>query len=144
MNQAQRILNDHDLEPIIEIKELPSHGINTMMLLLGVFEHSLCCYFALGARGKPAEQVATEATEAFLGFLNSNGVFDEYSADQLLLPLCLAKGTSQFATPRITQHLITNARVIQKFFGANISVEGKLGKEGLVRIDGVDYPARGH
>jgi RNA 3'-terminal phosphate cyclase (ATP) len=139
MNQTLRMLKSRGISPNIEIKELRSRGVNTMMLLLGVFERSLCCYFALGARGKPAEKVAAEASESFMSFLVSGGVFDEYLADQLLLPLSLAAGVSQFITPKITQHLLTNADIIQKFLGAKISIDGKLGEEGRVEIHGVGF-----
>ncbi len=145
MNQALRMLKSRGIAPNIEIKELRSRGVNTMMLLLGVFERSLCCYFALGARGqpvqtgKPAEKVAAEAAESFTRFLATGGVFDEFLADQLLLPLSLAAGVSQFVTPKITQHLLTNADVIQKFLGAKISIDGKLGEEGKVEIHGVGF-----
>jgi RNA 3'-terminal phosphate cyclase len=35
-----------------------------MLLLLAEFEYAQACYFALGARGKPAERVADEAVDA--------------------------------------------------------------------------------
>lgn len=136
VTQAQKLLTRRGFESTIEIKELPARGINTIMLLLGVFEHSLCCYSALGARGKPAEKVAAEATEAFLHFIESDGVFDEYLADQLLLPFALARGHSQFKTPKITQHLLTNIEVIRTFLDTHISVDGKMGEAGMVQIEG--------
>jgi len=138
VNQARLVLRDHEMEAAIRIKEWPSPGINTMMLLMAVFEHSLSCHFALGARGKPAEKVATESAESLLNFLSSSGVFDEYLADQLLLPLAIAKGDSVFKTPQITQHLLTNIEVIRAFMNTEIAVEGNLGEEGVVRLRGVN------
>jgi RNA 3'-terminal phosphate cyclase (ATP) len=132
--QACDILRQHDLLNEIEILKMPARGKNTMLLLLGEFEYSKCCYFSLGARGKPAETVAREAAQAFLKFLNTSGVFDEYLADQLLIPLALAQGPSEFKTPVVTQHLLTNLSVIQNFINAEIKVEGKLGEEGRVKI----------
>ncbi|HEX9653884.1 MAG TPA: RNA 3'-terminal phosphate cyclase [bacterium] len=134
MQQTEILLKREGIEPIIEIKEWPAHGINTMMMLLGVFEHSLGCYFALGARGKPAEKVATEAADAFVGFMHRQGAFDEFLADQLVLPLALADGPSVFKTPKITQHLLTNIGVIRSFLDTQIAVEGNIGEEGMVWI----------
>ncbi|MFQ5866226.1 MAG: RNA 3'-terminal phosphate cyclase, partial [bacterium] len=127
-NQAKKELRKESLVPNVEILKMPARGKNTMMLLLGQFEHSQCCYYALGARGKPAEKVAAEAAIDFLNFLGTSGVFDEHLADQLLIPLALAKGTSEFKTPKITQHLLTNIEVIESFIEAEITVQGKLGE----------------
>lgn len=135
-NQAIQILQRKNLFPKIEIVEMPARGKNTMMLLLGQFENSQCCYYALGARGKPAEQVAQEAANDFLKFLDTSGVFDEYLADQILIPLSLTAGFSQYKTPKVTQHLVTNIEIIRYFISAEIGVEGKLGEQGVVKIQG--------
>src|SRR4029077_11073455 len=73
-------------------------------------------FFGLGERGKPAERVADEAVDQVVSFLRMQppGV-DGHSADQLLLPLSLAEGESQFKVAEITQHLLTNASVIGRF-----------------------------
>jgi RNA 3'-terminal phosphate cyclase (ATP) len=90
----------------------------------------------LGERGKPAERVAEEAVDAFLAFLDTDGAIDEFLADQLLLPLALAQGTSELRTARVTPHLLTNAEVIRRFLSARIEIIGSPGKAGLVRIQG--------
>jgi RNA 3'-terminal phosphate cyclase (ATP) len=59
---------------------------------------------------------------------------DEYLADQLLLPLAFSKGKSEFSTPRISQHLLTNIEVIKKFLPVRFDVAGKEGEEGFVII----------
>jgi len=105
-----------------------------MLLLVAKFEHSQCCYFGLGAIGKRAETVADDACNEFFTFLKTRGAIDEYLADQLLLPLALTKGTSQFITPRITQHLITNIEIVKLFLPVSIDVHKTLNKEGLVKI----------
>lgn len=118
----------------IEIVELPSFGKGTLLFLLAEFEASQACYFSLGARGKPAEQVADEAVDALLSFLRTDGVMDEYLADQLLLPLALAPEPSELRISKVTQHLLTNAQVIQAYQTAKIDIEGKYGEPGLVYI----------
>ncbi|MBI2559514.1 MAG: RNA 3'-phosphate cyclase, partial [Planctomycetes bacterium] len=118
----------------IEVVELPALGQGTMLLLLSEFEHSQCCYYSLGEIGKRAETVADEACDALLHFLETNASVDEYLADQLLLPLAFSKGKSEFSTPRISQHLLTNIEVIKKFLPVRFDVTGKEGEEGIVTI----------
>ena len=77
--QRQRALDR--LKPLcehleIEIVHLPSPGRGTMLLLVAEFEHQQCCFYSLGARGKPAEQVAEEAVAEFETFLASDGCVD--------------------------------------------------------------------
>ena len=118
----------------IRILDLAAPSPGTFILLLAEFEHSQACYFALGAKGKPAETIADEACRAFETFVASEGVIDQYLADQLLLPLALANGPSEFSTSQITPHLATNAEVIRAFLPVEIEIQGTLGEPGVVRI----------
>lgn len=122
----------------IEVEQvlLPSPGKGTLLLLLAEFENSRCCYYALGERGKSAERVADEATQALADFLLTDAAIDEHLADQLLLPLALADGESVLRTAAVTHHLLTNAEVIGRFLPVGISIEGGAGRPGLVRIGG--------
>jgi RNA 3'-terminal phosphate cyclase (ATP) len=127
------------LEPIcedskIETIRMPSPGKGTLLMVQAEFEHSTCCYFGLGTIGKRAEQVADEAVDALEAFLASDGVLDEYLADQLLLPLAFADGPSQFRTARVTLHLLTNAEILQAFLPVRIQIDGVEGQPGTVTI----------
>jgi RNA 3'-terminal phosphate cyclase (ATP) len=119
----------------IRIRQLPSRFKGTSIALVCEFEHTRCCYTALGAIGKPAEKVADEVCEQVEAFLNSEATIDEYLADQLLLPLSLAGTISDITTPRITKHLTTNAQVIRHFLNANIEISGEIGKTGKILIN---------
>jgi len=125
-----------DKPPEIKIKtlEMPSLFKGTLLLLLADFECGRACYYGLGALGKPAETVADEAVDALLVFLSTNGAIDEYMADQILLPLCLADGPSMVRTSKITAHLLTNASIIRAFLPARIEIQGEPGQSGLVRV----------
>ncbi len=127
------------LEPVcanskIETIQLASAGKGTLLLLQAEFEHAAGCYFGLGAIGKRAEAVADEAVDALLAFLAGSGAVDEHLADQLLLPLALASGPSQFSTTRVTRHLLTNAEVMQAFLPARVQVQGSEGEPGIVTV----------
>ena len=93
-------------------------------------------FFALGERGKPAERVADEAVDQVHDFVKAEprGV-DEHSADQLVLPLALARAPSRFAVARISTHLLTNVGVIRRFVERDIAVAGDPGKPGWVRVE---------
>ncbi len=118
----------------IDVQTLPSPGKGTFLLLQAEFESGQACYFGLGARGKPAERVADEAADALYTFLHGGGVVDEYLADQLLLPLAIADGDSEFRTSKVTQHLLTNAEVIRAFGAAEIDISGELDQSGVIEI----------
>ncbi|KAB2834771.1 MAG: RNA 3'-phosphate cyclase, partial [Candidatus Brocadia sp.] len=132
--QAKKRLLERNIPHEIGIAEIPATGKGTMLLLVGKFEQSQCCYFSLGAIGKRAETVADEACNEFFFFLETKGVIDEFLADQLIIPLALTKGISQYLTPRITQHLLTNIEIVKLFLPATINVIGNLNEEGLVII----------
>jgi RNA 3'-terminal phosphate cyclase (ATP) len=92
-------------------------------------------FFGLGARGKPAERVADEAVDQALAYLEKPpGAVDSHSADQLVLPLALASGSSEFRLAEVTQHLVTNIAVIRRFVDRDIVCEGAEGEAGVVRI----------
>lgn len=132
--QAGKRLSEYGIPHEISLQEAPAIGKGTTLLLMGEFEHSQCCYFSLGAIGKRAETVADEACNEFFSFLKTNGVIDEYLADQLIIPLALTKGTSYFITPKITRHLLTNIEVVKLFLPVTIKVFGNLDEEGSIEI----------
>jgi RNA 3'-terminal phosphate cyclase (ATP) len=94
---------------------------------------TLC--FGLGARGKPAEAVADEAADQAIAYLRAApAAVDAHSADQIVLPLALAEGPSEYTVAAVTQHLLTNVAVIRQFVERKIVCEGDEGTPGVVRI----------
>ena len=132
--QAMKRLLEKGVQHETVLEERPAPGKGTMLLIAGTFEQGRCCYFSLGAIGKRAEAVADEACNEFLAFLGTKGVIDEHLADQIIIPLALTKGTSRFITPKITQHLLTNAEIVKRFLPVSINVSGTIGGEGAVTI----------
>jgi RNA 3'-terminal phosphate cyclase (ATP) len=92
-------------------------------------------FVAFGERGKPAERVADEAVDEALAYLKAAPApVDPHSADQIVLPLALADGPSEIAVTEVTRHLTTNVAVIRRFLEREITVEGKEGGPGGVRV----------
>lgn len=137
-HRADKLLRQTGLKkvtrtPLLQQRKGGSPG--TMLGIRAEWENASSFFFALGARGKPAETVAEEAVREFLSFHEvDDSPVDPHLADQLLLPLAFAEGVSQFATTEVTQHLLTNAEVIQRFLKRSIQVEGELGKPGSVTV----------
>ena len=92
-------------------------------------------FFGLGARGKPAERVADEAVDQAIAYLDTDdALVDLHSADQIVLPLALAEGPSDYRVAEVTPHLATNIAVIRRFVDRDIVCEGEEGGPGRVRI----------
>ncbi len=135
--QAQRAgkrLRDLGLRPDIR-EETWSDGPGTVLTLALDTTPVPTLFFALGARGKPAERVADEAVDQVHRFMQQDPVgVDVHSADQLLLPLAWAEASSTFSAAEITSHLTTNVAVIKCFLDRDIRCEGEKGQPGMVRI----------
>ncbi len=71
-------------------------------------------FTALGKRGLPAEQVASQVVREASEYLASDVPVGHYLADQLLLPLALA-GSGAFVTGPPSLHSTTNMNVITAF-----------------------------
>jgi len=134
--QAEKRLASIDCPVEIDTLDLKGVAQGTMLLLLAEFEHSRACYYGLGARGKRAEAVADEAVEPMLRFIGGAAHIDEHLADQIILPLSTARGTSSFITTRVNSHLLTNAEVIRRFLPTKIDIEGELDQEGKITVMG--------
>ena len=132
--QAQARLAHWDVPVELKLDHYASKDKGTLLLILPKFENGHASFFALGERGKPAERVADEAVDQFEDFLNKPGVVDPFLADQILIPLALAKSPSQFSTTLITEHLRTNAAVVEQFGLAEVDIRGALGQSGIVHV----------
>ena len=92
-------------------------------------------FVGLGARGKPSERVADEAVDQAAAYLGADGALvDAHSADQIVLPLALAEGPSEYQTAEVTPHLTTNIAVIRRFLEREIVCEGDERGSGRIRI----------
>ncbi len=81
-------------------------------------------FVGLGARGKPAEAVADEAVDELLAYLDAGpSCVDPHSADQILVPLSLAPGRSEYTVSAVTEHLRTNAATIRAFLDRTITID---------------------
>ena len=86
----------------------------------------------IGERGVPAEVIAEHAANEAMAYLATPAAVGEHLADQLLIPMALAKGGS-FCTGMLSLHTQTNIEVIQKFLDVEIAT--KQSNDGMWRVD---------
>lgn len=132
--KAQALLVHLEVPFDVKLGRYRARHQGTLLLVQPESENGYASFFALGERGKTAEQIAVEAVDLVRKYLRAPGVVDPHLADQILIPLALAKSRSSFSTTRITAHLRTNAWVIEKFGLAKIDIDGALGHSGVVHV----------
>ncbi len=96
---------------------------------------------SLGSRGLPAQTVAEHAVDELIEFAESGAAVDPHLADQLLIPMALAHGTSSYTTNQLTQHTLTNIDILQKWLDADISYTGSLNQPAEISVTGIGYSA---
>lgn len=105
------------------------HYVDT--LNTGCFIHSHVHYEnykvgdgVLGERNKKSEDVGRECAEKINKLINSKGV-DKYAADQLMIYMAI-KGEGKVSASEITDHILTNKDVIEKFLHVKFNIKNNL------------------
>jgi RNA 3'-phosphate cyclase len=78
------------------------------------------CYIgadSIGAKGKRAEKVGSEAAAEFLDVFESGACVDAHLSDMMAPFLCLASSESRLLAPKVTEHLRTSLHVAEQFTG---------------------------
>lgn len=136
-SRATNVLRQTHLPSTITPERVRSSGPGAGIFLTAEYAGGRAGFSALGKQGKPSDAVADEACEALLTHHIDGAPVDPHLADQILLPLALAKGKSSFRTSQITRHLLTNADVIRAFIDAKIVIDGSEGEPGAVTVVGI-------
>ena len=126
----------------IDVVSVPSPGPGTFLFLEAKGGVCRAGFSSVGVRGKKAEKVGEEAAAGLLEYYRRQGCVDPHLADQIVLYLALAKGTSSFTTTDVTAHLRTNLAVIEGFTHSRSRVEGEVGAPGRITIEGIGYAGR--
>ena len=126
----------------IELIETDAPGAGSFLSLVAETAGIPAGFSALGERGKPAQRVADEAVDALFDFLKAEAACDPHLADQLILPMALAPGTSRLTTSRVTRHLLSTVQLAQQLLGCPVQVGGEEGSPGQVTIEGAGGSAR--
>jgi RNA 3'-terminal phosphate cyclase (ATP) len=89
-------------------------GPGNVLSLTTEHEHVCEVITGFGERGVRAETIAGDAAAQMLEYLSHAAPVGEHLADQLLLPMALARGGS-FTTTTESQHLRSNVLIVERF-----------------------------
>jgi RNA 3'-terminal phosphate cyclase (ATP)/RNA 3'-terminal phosphate cyclase (GTP) len=115
-----------------EIRYKPTYSTGSGILLYAKTRNSILSGDCIGELRKSAEEVGKEAARNLIVDY-AMGAVDRHAADMLLPYMALA-GEGKIRTPEITNHILTNASVIEKFLPVKFAVEGEKGKPGTVSV----------
>jgi len=134
-DRAARRLQEEQMSARIEPVRLDAACPGAGIFLAAEYARVRAGFSALGAPGKPSERVADAAVEALLRHRAGAAAVDLHLADQLVVPMALAAGTSDYTVEEVTRHLTTNAHVVTDRFGiADVEVSGREGGPGRVLV----------
>jgi len=123
------------IEAVWDVVEEPSASPGSFLLLEAVFEHGRGAFAFLGERGLASEVLGERAARRLLRFLeDEEGAVDAHLADQLVVPLALARGGGRVTTPEVTSHLAAAAGVAARF-GIPARTWGRPGGPGGLEVD---------
>jgi RNA 3'-terminal phosphate cyclase (ATP) len=105
----------------IKIEAVSSRGPGNVVVLELESERLTEVFTSFGERGVRAETVAEQAAMEARRYLTSEAAVGEHLADQLLVPLALAKG-GVFTTLPPTAHTRTNVNTIGRFLSPKIRI----------------------
>ncbi len=132
--RAEALLQPLGVPVTIRAEQASSVSPGAWIFLKASYEHGPAGFGAHGVRGKPSEAVAEEAVAELMAFHHSAAALDRHLADQVLLPLALAQGVSDFTCAEVTRHLQTNAWVIEQFEVCRIDIEQRPDGAGRVTV----------
>jgi len=94
---------------------------------------------ALGAKGKSAEEVGTEAAKKLVSELSTKAALDTHMSDNIIIYLALANGKSEITGSSLTLHTYTVIEIVKTLTGAEVEVDGELNKPFKAVIKGISY-----
>jgi RNA 3'-terminal phosphate cyclase (ATP) len=125
-NRARNLLAEEGLVADLQAQRVRANGPGAGIFLFIEHEHGVRAGFtAYGRKGLPAERVAEAAFRDLLKHRGGGAPVDMYLADQLIMPLAVAEGVSHFTACRVTEHLRTNAWVVEQFSQARFELRGQ-------------------
>ncbi len=140
VNRARNLLHAAGVEKVKPTpRRVRGSGPGAVALLFAGYERCTAGFTGFGRKGLPAERVAESACESFFAHHATRAPADPHLADQLILPMALAAGTSRVHTSAITRHLLTSLAVVRSFLPIEATVEGKEGSPGIITVRGSEY-----
>jgi RNA 3'-terminal phosphate cyclase (ATP) len=121
-DRASALLADIGVPVRVEPKRLRAACAGAGIFLAAHYDNVSCGFSALGERGKSSETVAEEAVALLTSHIRSGAALDVHLGDQILVPLAMAAGPSEFSVQEASLHLETNAWLIEQFDMASVAI----------------------
>lgn len=128
IEEVKTVLENNGFKLDSQIKEEPAYDKGSSLLICSNDESSVIGYDVISSDGKIEDVTVSR-------FLETNLGVDDYLSDMLVIPMCLANGTSVFRVNSITKHLQTNLFVTTEMLDCKYGI-GKVGNGFEVRIEG--------
>lgn len=109
-------------EDEVKIREVESSGPGNILWIEIRHERAVDIFSAHGAFGVTSEEVAVKVARQVEKYMASEAAVGPHLADQLMMPLALARG-GRFTTLRPTPHTRSNIAVIEQFLPVEITIE---------------------
>lgn len=135
-NHGQKLLEEHGFRAGIEILH-DQTAIQRGAALFLKAETDTGCLLGADQSGKPgrrSERIAEFVVTSLLEDLRTKATTDRHLADQLILFVALASGTTQYLIPRLTEHVEANLWLVEKIFGAKVELQGT-----RLRVEGIGF-----
>jgi RNA 3'-terminal phosphate cyclase (ATP) len=129
-----KLWEERRLEAAWDVIEVKGASPGSFLLLEAVFERGRGAFGFVGERGVSSEALGERAARRLLRFLDEDGAVDPPLADQLAVPLAMARGGGRVTTPEVTRHLVTVASVITRF-GIPARTWGRRGGPGGLEVE---------
>lgn len=128
-----------DVEIVSEFSNTQNgNGKGSSIIICGVLQNgSILEADALGEKNLPAVKVGELAAKKFLEEFALQSPVDSHLGDQLLPFLAVANGTSEISVTKLTQHMLSNIKVIESFLPTKIQVIGELGEKAAIIVQGI-------
>jgi len=91
-----------------------------------------------GAPRRTSEEIGRHVARSLMEDLASGATVDMFLADQIIFFAALARGSSRYRIPRLTEHVETKLWLVESILGAKT----KIAKNLMMEVEGVGYSRR--
>lgn len=134
--EARRQLRRSGVAVRVDVEERAANGPGAGIHLVAVTEDGLRTGFSvLDEKARNPERLAREAVNRLFAWLDTGAALSENLAEQIVVPLALAEGTSVFTTSRVTRTLTTTAALVSRFLPTRVRISAPEGAVGEVTIE---------
>lgn len=109
----------------VENRAVEAAGAGNVVFLQADYPHAAMGFDALGRVGKPAQDVAKEALQKWTAFEKTPDACEPHLLDQLLAYMALADGRSRVHLGHLSEHAISNLRVLHQMLGTEHTFDGR-------------------